>query len=121
MPAEELKRLKSRQDSLESQLFAIDKTVQSLLAGIEKLVGAVSEQSKEFAVFSANYKNQIEDNKRTGERLEKIEEKFTILSNEVIESRPVMKVVSGLSNKLIGFGLGMFVLVGGVIYAALSK
>ena len=74
-----------------------------LSLSIRDLVAGLSQNSKEIVMFS--------------NRLDKLEVKLTELKEEVIENRPLVKLVKGLGSKMIYTALAIVVAAVAVIYS----
>ncbi len=107
MPAQELENVKKSLSDQDSRIKSLEITVSATLPpllekldehitsqhelslSIRDLIGGLAQNSKEIVMFS--------------NRLDKQEAKFTELKEEVIETRPLVKVVKGLGVKIFWF------------------
>ena len=121
MPARELESVKSKLNEQDSRIKSLEITVSATLPpllekfdeniasqhelslSIRDLVAGLSQNSKEIVMFS--------------NRLDKLEVKLTELKEEVIENRPLVKLVRGLGAKMIYTALALVVAAIAVIYS----
>ena len=109
MPAEELESVKKSLNEQDSRIKSLESTVTAVLPpllekfdnnatemhklclSINSLVSGLAQNSKEITMFS--------------NRLDKQEIRFTELKEEVIENRPLVKLVKGLGVRIFWFAL----------------
>ena len=121
MPAKELESVKSKLNEQDGRIKSLESTVSAVLPpllekfdkstgemhklclSINSLVSGLEQNSKEMLMFS--------------NRLDKAELNHTILKEEVIENRPLVKVVKGLGIKVFWYA---FVLAGSALSIAFA-
>lgn len=121
MPAKELESVKQSLSEQDSRIKSLESTVSAVLPpllekfdnnanemhklclSINDLVSGLAQNSKEIVMF--------------GNRLGKVEDKFTELKEEVIENRPLVKLVKGLGVRIFWFA---FIITGAAVAIILA-
>jgi hypothetical protein len=95
-------------------------TIAPLLSRMDKLVTAISLQSKEQAVANANQTHQAETNKRIWSRIEKGEDKIDIIQKSIDTNANNMDIINKLPLYLATIGFTLMGLVGLFAYRLLT-
>lgn len=125
MPHEDIIKLKQQQSVQEEKINAIEKTletkVDSLVTKLDKLADAIHESTIESAKISIQQTEQLKYNERMNKRMDKLVDDYRALSNEVVENRPIIKIIKGIGAKLLGYTVAIVVSCGGVVAALLTS
>ena len=113
MPAQELEHVKKSLSEQDGRIKSLEDTVHAVLPPlfekIDKTVNAQHEVCLEIRdlinQMAANSKDMI----RVSNRMDKLEINHTTLKEEVIENRPLVKLVKGLGTRIFWFA---FVIAG---------
>ena len=116
MSAEAIKKLQESQSEHSVKIQSLEKTIENvfppLLAKLDTLTDRLHENSESINLHIQKSTSQGDSSKEAFERVRvqqeklensigKVKDNLTTLKNEVIENRPVLKVVAGLGNRLI--------------------
>jgi len=117
MPQKELESVKKTLSDQQGRIKTLEDTVSAVLPPLlEKFDNNATEMHK-LCISINDLVNQMSSNSkelvRFGNRMDKIEINFTDLKEEVIENRPLVKMVKGL-------GVKVFWLAGAIVVAAFA-
>ena len=112
MPQKELETVKAAISQQDGRIKSLEDTVAATLPPLlEKFDKFISVQH-EVSISMNNLVNQMashsKDISRFGNRVEKVETNFSALKEEVIEGRPLVRLVKGLGNKMLGLAFTIF-------------
>lgn len=120
MSADAIRELQKNQDSHTIQIKSLETVIETvfppLVEKIDKLADRLHENSEaiNLSIQKSTSQGEVVTDAfdRVRKQQEKLEsqqakdrEKFQLLSNEVIENRPILVAVKGLGNKLIGLAV----------------
>lgn len=121
MPQKELESVKRSLNEQDGRITSLESTVTAVLPPVLEQLGDNAKEMHKLCISINNLCNvQTQNSKEMlmfNNRIDKIEQNFTGLKEEVIENRPLVKVVKGLGVKIFWYS---FVLAGGAFSVAFA-